>query len=480
MKISSPLAPLPKTSSHVPAVLEPAAFHPSWNSGNRGCLGFARYSISSVGTGLAKAAPASGERSRASPSTPTSFSTCTMITRWVRSTSRVWRIRAAKARASACRLFGLSVESTSTVLPPRICARGKRSCAALTQAGAKLESPFFQLPNQIQTICTLFWRALSMSWSTRRKSYFPSSGSIQSHETPVRMVFMWTLPESSGHTTFMRSVSEETVLLNSPPSTRKGLPSTINCVAWPRFSRCGIAGAAGLLCARATRASAHGSNAQVRNLALIMFFYFKTSFHRYAPHIGEARFAGGALHFEDGGVVPPGFVLVHGMLFVARGAVAEIPFPGCDLAFGFVLEGHQAAVHIRDFVRPFGLDGFLELRLQRHEPEAQIAGIAEHGLLVGEIPESDAIARVDVVVIDHAPREADQLVLGEDAFHGALRAVAGGVVEGRDIKLQHQLAALAGLEIIVVGGVGVGQALDVLRATPGHRPDLVAGGVKMW
>src|ERR1019366_7372451 len=118
------------------------------------------------------------------------------------------------------------------------------------------------------------------------------------------------------HTTFMRSVSEETVLLNSPPSTRKGLPSTINCVACPRFSRCGIAGAAGLVCARATRASAHGSNAQVRNLAWIMFFSFKTSFHRHAPHVGEARLAGGTLHFEDGRVVPPGFVLVHGMLFV--------------------------------------------------------------------------------------------------------------------------------------------------------------------
>jgi hypothetical protein len=49
------------------------------------------------------------------------------------------------------------------VLPPRIWARGKRSCAALTQAGAKLESPFFQLANQIQTMRTSFWRALSMS-----------------------------------------------------------------------------------------------------------------------------------------------------------------------------------------------------------------------------------------------------------------------------------------------------------------------------
>src|ERR1035437_4037006 len=122
---------------------------------------------------------------------------------------------------------------------------------------------------------TLFWRALSMSRSTRRKSYLPSSGSIQSHEMPVKTVFMWTLPASSGHTTFMRSVSEDTVLLSSPPSTRKGLPSTINCVAWPRFSRCGTAGSAGLVCARATRAREHRRNAQARDLTLIMYFLLK-------------------------------------------------------------------------------------------------------------------------------------------------------------------------------------------------------------
>ena len=54
-------------------------------------------------------------------------------------------MRAAKTRASACTLFSLSVESTSMVLPLRIWTRGKRSWLALTQTGAKLEIPFFQL-----------------------------------------------------------------------------------------------------------------------------------------------------------------------------------------------------------------------------------------------------------------------------------------------------------------------------------------------
>src|ERR1035437_1020054 len=323
---------------------------------------------------------------------------------------------------------------------------------------------------------TLFWRTLSLSTSTRRKSYLPSSGSIQSHEMPVKTVFMWTLLASIGHTTFMRSVSEDTVLLSSPPSTRKGLPSTINCVAWPRLSRCGIAPTAGLLCARATRAREHSSNGQARNLTLNMFFSFQVSFHRNAPDVGAPRFAGGALHFEDGGVVPSGFVLVHGSLFGGRGAIAEVPFPCGDLTFGFVLEGHQAAIHIRHLIRPFRLDRFLELRFERHQPEAhQIAGIAEHGLFVGKVPEAHAIGRADVVVVDHSPGEADQLVLREDGFYGALRAIAGRVVEGRDPELQNQFAAFARLEVVVVRGVGVGQALDVLRATPGHGPVFIAG-----
>src|ERR1039458_8393735 len=201
---------------------------------------------------------------------------------------------------------------------------------------------------------TLFWRALSMSRSTKRKSYFPSSGSIQSHETPVRMVFIWTLPASSGHTTFMRSVSEDTVLLSSPPSTRNGLPSTINCVAWPRFSRCGIAGTAGLVCARH-----QGQGAQKQCAGEEPYFDHVVStligilLYGNSPHVGAARFARGTFHFEDGGVFPCGFVLVHGILFGGRGAVSEVPFPGSDLTFGFVFKGHQAAIHVRNRVRPF-------------------------------------------------------------------------------------------------------------------------------
>src|ERR1017187_1623141 len=82
-----------------------------------------------------------------------------------------------------------------------------------------------------------------------RKSYLPSSGSIQSQETPVKTVFMWTLLARSDQTVFMRSVSDDTVLLSSPASARNGLPSTINCTAWPCLSRCGIPASTGRVCA---------------------------------------------------------------------------------------------------------------------------------------------------------------------------------------------------------------------------------------
>ena len=38
----------------------------------------------------------------------------------------------------------------------------------------------------------------------------------------------------------MYSMLEEAELVNSPASIRNGRPSTINWVAWPRFSRCGM------------------------------------------------------------------------------------------------------------------------------------------------------------------------------------------------------------------------------------------------
>lgn len=83
--------------------------------------------MNSLGTGFANASLAAGDRSRESPSSPTSFSTCAMITRWFLSTSRTCRMSAANARESACKLLALSVERISTFLPFWIWARGKRS-----------------------------------------------------------------------------------------------------------------------------------------------------------------------------------------------------------------------------------------------------------------------------------------------------------------------------------------------------------------
>ena len=38
----------------------------------------------------------------------------------------------------------------------------------------------------------------------------------------------------------MYSMLDEAELVNSPARIRNGRPSTINWVAWPRFSRCGM------------------------------------------------------------------------------------------------------------------------------------------------------------------------------------------------------------------------------------------------
>jgi len=73
-------------------------------------------------------------------------------------------------------------------LPLLIVTRGNRSWSALTQAGTKLEMPFFQLPNHRNMTCRLFFRAPASSPSTSVKSYLPSTGSIQSHATATRTV----------------------------------------------------------------------------------------------------------------------------------------------------------------------------------------------------------------------------------------------------------------------------------------------------
>jgi len=177
--------------------------------------------MNSLGTGLAKAAFPKGDRSRESPMRPTSFSSWTMITRWVLSTSRTWRIKAAKARASASQLFWPRVESTSTDLPSVIWARGNRSWLAFTQGGAKLESPFFQLANHSHAIRTLFCRAPSMAASAMLKSYLlPRLDPVPGH---ARQDGIQVNPFGQhGHTPFMYSRLEEMVLFSSPERARKG------------------------------------------------------------------------------------------------------------------------------------------------------------------------------------------------------------------------------------------------------------------
>ncbi len=75
------------------------------------------------------------------------------------------------------------------LLPFWIWARGKRSCCLFTQAGVKSDCPFFQLPNHSQAILRSYWLALAMAASGMRKSYSPSSGSIQAHATGTSTVF---------------------------------------------------------------------------------------------------------------------------------------------------------------------------------------------------------------------------------------------------------------------------------------------------
>ena len=145
--------------------------------------------MNSLGTGLAKASLAAGDRSRESPTTPTSFSTCAMITRWLLSTSRTCFISAANAFASACQLLSLSVERTCKLLPFWIWARGKRSCLVFTHAGVKSDCPFFQLPNHSQAMRRSFLLAFARAASAKRKSNLPSCGSTHAHAIGVNTVF---------------------------------------------------------------------------------------------------------------------------------------------------------------------------------------------------------------------------------------------------------------------------------------------------
>ena len=145
--------------------------------------------MNSLGTGPAKASLAAGDRSRESPTTPTSFSTCAMITRWFLSTSRTCRISAANARASACQLFSLSVERICRLLPFWIWARGKRSWLVFTHAGREVGLPVLPTAEPQPDDPRSYLLAFSMAASAKWKSYLPSCGSIHAHAMGVSTVF---------------------------------------------------------------------------------------------------------------------------------------------------------------------------------------------------------------------------------------------------------------------------------------------------
>ena len=99
------------------------------------------------------------------------------------------------------------------------------------------------------------------------------------------------------------------------------------------------------------------------------------------------------------------FVGVNRILLGRSFAVAEIPFPGGDFADGQILESDQPPVHVHDLERPLGVDGFAELRLQRHQLErAQLIGVAIHRVMAREVPEAVVgAAGIHVIIINHRP-----------------------------------------------------------------------------
>ena len=96
--------------------------------------------------------------------------------------------------------------------------------------------PFFHEASQRKTIFWCSFRACASSPSTRVKSKVPSVGSMSSQLSGVTTEFR-PIAASLGQMGFMYSRLDEEELCSSPESMRNGLPSTINWVAAPRFSR---------------------------------------------------------------------------------------------------------------------------------------------------------------------------------------------------------------------------------------------------
>src|SRR6266567_3392744 len=69
---------------------------------------------------------------------------------------------------------------------------------------------------------------------------------------------------------------------------------------------------------------------------------------RYVPDFGQARLAVWAFDIEHDHILTSLLVLMHRKPLCGISAVAEVPLPACDVAFGFVLKCNLAALHVDD------------------------------------------------------------------------------------------------------------------------------------
>ena len=188
-------------------------------------------SSTAAGTDSAQARSASALRSRESPSRPTSFSTCTMITVSSAATSRRCAIRARNAAASAAAVSGPKGERCSTGPSPVISARGNRSTLVLTHAGAYVDWPFFHAPNHSGMSRSPSRRHAASISSISVVSNRPSSGSKRSQATAARTVLAPISRTRAKEDRIASGVLELELWISAPrttnlrPSTNRSDPS---------------------------------------------------------------------------------------------------------------------------------------------------------------------------------------------------------------------------------------------------------------
>ena len=231
-------------------------------------------------------APARGDRSRESPTMPTSFSTWTIIDAMRADPLPAVRASAPRTRGHRLRTFVLAQrgEHLERLAVANLDPRDSASGPAFTQTGAKARNPCsssFRTTDPARCADVLPWASASAA-STKRKSYFPGfrldpvPGNPRQHRVQVRFA------RASGHTDFMiLAVRRRGVVPARPPAP--GTACRPRSVGWrcPRVSpggRWGAAGFAGGVCANKTEA------AKAKPAVRIMFFIMDSSDERLASH----------------------------------------------------------------------------------------------------------------------------------------------------------------------------------------------------